>query len=385
MTKPHNSNTENFGDNNIPSKQRESNLELFRIISMLLIVAHHYVVNSGLTSLDGPIVSDPLSWRSLFLLLFGAWGKTGINCFVMITGYFMCTSHITAKKFAKLTFQWLFYRYSIYAIFLATGYTAFKFTGFVTTVLPITVIEQNFTACFVIFWLFIPFLNILISHMNEKQHICLLLLTGFTYIILGTVHRVTMNYVSWFMVLYLISSYIRLYPKAWFSNNKICGTLFFLLLAVGISSVVGCAWAGTKMNKFKPFFFVSDSNTFLAVAIGMSAFLFFKNLRIPYSRFINTVAASTFGVLLIHASGNTMRQWLWKDTVDCVGHYSAKFMPLYAFGCVAAIFATCICIDILRIQFLEKPFFRFWDKHWGRNAAKLSEKGRRFLTKMNVK
>jgi len=88
MTKPHNSNTENFGDNNIPSKQRESNLELFRIISMLLIVAHHYVVNSGLTLPEGPLATDPLSWRSIFLLLFGAWGKTGINCFMMITGYF---------------------------------------------------------------------------------------------------------------------------------------------------------------------------------------------------------------------------------------------------------------------------------------------------------
>ena len=29
-------------------KVRDSNLELFRIITMLLIVAHHYVVNSGL-------------------------------------------------------------------------------------------------------------------------------------------------------------------------------------------------------------------------------------------------------------------------------------------------------------------------------------------------
>ena len=29
-------------------KVRDSNLELFRIVTMLLIVAHHYVVNSGL-------------------------------------------------------------------------------------------------------------------------------------------------------------------------------------------------------------------------------------------------------------------------------------------------------------------------------------------------
>lgn len=31
-------------------KQRDSNLELLRIITMLVIVAHHYVVNSGLIS-----------------------------------------------------------------------------------------------------------------------------------------------------------------------------------------------------------------------------------------------------------------------------------------------------------------------------------------------
>lgn len=32
----------------ILKKQRNSNLELYRIIVMLAIVAHHYVVNSGL-------------------------------------------------------------------------------------------------------------------------------------------------------------------------------------------------------------------------------------------------------------------------------------------------------------------------------------------------
>ena len=32
---------------------RNSNLELFRILSMLVIVAHHYVVNSGLIECIG--------------------------------------------------------------------------------------------------------------------------------------------------------------------------------------------------------------------------------------------------------------------------------------------------------------------------------------------
>ena len=110
--------------------------------------------------------------------------------------------------------------------------------------------------------------------------------------------------------------------------------------------------------------FVADSNTFLAVATGVCAFMFFKNLKIKYYKVINAFAASTFGVLLIHANSEALRQWLWKDTIDCVGHYDAKLMPLYAIGCVLGIFVACSLIDMIRIWFIEKPFFKAWDKHW---------------------
>lgn len=86
-------------------KERSSNLELYRVIVMLLIVAHHYVVNSGLFQL---MESSTLSGHSLFLYLFGMWGKTGINCFVLITGYFMCKSDISINKFFKLFLEVFF-------------------------------------------------------------------------------------------------------------------------------------------------------------------------------------------------------------------------------------------------------------------------------------
>ena len=86
-------------------KIRRSNLELYRIIVMLLIVAHHYVVNSGLIDV---MEENPLSSKSLYLYMIGMWGKTGINCFVLITGYFMCRSHITLRKFLKLFLEIMF-------------------------------------------------------------------------------------------------------------------------------------------------------------------------------------------------------------------------------------------------------------------------------------
>ena len=347
-------------------KLRDSNLELFRIIVMLLIIAHHFVVNSGLMAAEGPIYKAPLSWRSLFLMVFGAWGKIGINCFVMITGYFMCTSNITAKKFMKLLFEAMFYKLVIYLIFWITGYEAFTVTGFLRVMIPIRNISNDFLNAFLLFYLLIPFLNILVQHLREKQHVFLILWCGFTYIFLGTVpgFSVRMNYVSWFCVLFVIASYIRLYPKKEYQNYKIWVRLTIVSVLLCVISVIACAWLSAKMNRMLAFHFVSDSNTFLAVVTGVCLFMLFKNLNIRYSKFINMVASSTFGVLLIHANSDIMRRWLWGDMLDAVGHYNAPFLPLYYLGSVAAIFIVCTIIDQLRIKLIEKPFFNLWDRHW---------------------
>ena len=108
----------NILEGSIDKRLRNSNIELFRIIVMIFIIAHHYVVSSGLASIDGPIFSNPLSFKSIFLLLFGMWGKTGINCFVLITGFFMCKSNITVKKYMKILLEVYFYRILVYLVFI---------------------------------------------------------------------------------------------------------------------------------------------------------------------------------------------------------------------------------------------------------------------------
>ena len=127
---------------------RESGLELYRIIGMILIVAHHYVVNSGLLEL---MYQEPLCGKSIFLFLFGMWGKTGINCFVLITGYFMCTSRITLRKFLKLLMMVYFYRIIIYTLFIISGHQALNASGIIKVLLPITSVAQDFVGCYLLF------------------------------------------------------------------------------------------------------------------------------------------------------------------------------------------------------------------------------------------
>ena len=368
-----------------PAETRRSNLELFRIVTMLFILAHHYVIHSGLLS-SGPAAQDPLSLHSRFLLLFGAWGKIGINCFVLITGYFMCEKRITLKKFLKLLLEILFYKLLVTLIFGLTGYERLTFSGLLRALLPVRELFTDFYGGFLVFFLSIPFLNILVHHMTEKTHVRLLALLAFAYVFLGTVpgFSVTMDNSVWFAVLYIIASYIRLYPKKLFGNRRFWTIATLACLLLSALSVIVCSRLAGPMGKpvTSSWGFVMDSNTLLAVLTALSAFMLFNNLDIPQSRFINTVASATFGVLLIHANGNAMKQWLWNDVLHTLDyHATLRGGVLHAVLSVLLVFAAASCIDLIRIRFIEKPFFRLLDKvlpavegRWKRIEDKILEK-----------
>ena len=241
---------------------------------MLFIVAHHYVVNSGMMAY---MVKDLLAPNSLFFFIFGAWGKTGINCFVLITGYFMCKSHITLKKFLKLIFQIEFYKIVIFLIFVFTGYQSFSVGALLKAIIPVRVVSDGFTSAFIVFFLTIPFLNVLLKHLSEKMHLRLIVLCLFLYTFLGTMpgFGVTMNYVSWFIVIYFISAYVRMYPKQVFEKTSIWGMASLISIAVSAFSIFACLYTGW----FQQYYFISDSNKILAVVSAFCLFMFFKNVK----------------------------------------------------------------------------------------------------------
>ncbi len=327
---------------------------------MLSIVAHHYVVNSGLMRLMDE--ESTLSAHSLFYYLFGMWGKTGINCFVLITGYFMCTSQITLQKFLKLVLEILFYNITIYFIFVFTSYIKFDWIVFLKTIIITRIISDGFISCFLLFYLCIPFLNLFVNRLTQKQHKCLILLCLFIYSFFGTMpgFEIRTNYVSWFCVLFFISSYIRLYPFDHKNDTKYWVRASLLVIFLACLSVFTVTYFKLPLYAYG---LVSDSNAFLAVIIAFCTFNLFNSINLPYNKWINWIGGSTLGVLLIHANSGTMRQWLWMDTIQCVEHFNVPYYALYAIICVLIIFTICIIIDRIRILTIERWTFNFINKH----------------------
>ena len=267
----------------------------------------------------------------------------------------MCTSQITLRKFLKLLLEIEFYKIVIGIVFLLSGKEVFS-SEWLLNLLPVRNIKTGFVSSFLVFFLLIPFLNILIRNMTRKQHLLLIALLFFLYTILSTfpAFSVSMNYVSWFCTLYVYSSFMRLNDFPLKENNKAWLGFSLACILVSIISVIAIRYSPKRID---PYWFVRDSNKLMALLTAICSFNFFRTLKLPYSRFINALGATTFGVLLIHANSKAMRQWLWIDLLDNVGHLSVPHYAIRSIGIVLLVFAVCACIDYLRIVLLEKPLF----------------------------
>ena len=145
---------------------RNSNLELLRIISMILIVSHHY-------SVHGFTINDMDFSRNKYIVDFlSLGGKLGVNCFILISGYFSIKSKFTIKKLLKLEGQVLFYSISFLMLFLTvlTPKESIGIKLILKNLLPVIYNCYWFATTYIILMILSPYINILILNMKKTIH-----------------------------------------------------------------------------------------------------------------------------------------------------------------------------------------------------------------------
>ena len=205
--------------------------------------------------------------------------------------------------------------------------------------------------------MFIPFLNKLIDALSKAEHGLLVLLCCLIYCIgarLNIGFHIHTNYLSWFIVLHFIASYIRIYGMYKEDHSHFWGLMTLFAVLVSALAVIISLKKGQE-----PYQFVEDSNAPLATITSICAFIYFKDLKIRDSQFINQIAAGTFGVLLIHANSYPMRHWLWVDTLENVTHFETPY--IHAIISVLCVFIACDILDYIRRLFLEPQAMRVVD------------------------
>ena len=365
------------------STERKSNFELLRIVAMLMIVAHHLAVHG----VQHVLFSDQAyrAWAAgslanrLFTFLFVP-GGTGVAVLFMLTGYFLVEKQ--RASVLKVCLQTVFYGLTLSALFVVllaahrlfgAGYAfaEFSFVANVGMVLrhvltPVSMGGWWFVSAYVLIVLVAPRINQLLAHLNRRGFARLLLVTWFFWyscqLVLGGGYAALGR--AFFF--YGLGAYCKRFGNDAHERPRVRHAALFAFGWLLYAACSFCDYALKEisaktlaMKAVEDYVLQGLMDCISILLCAWSLFAIFARLRIRASRRINTVAATTFGVYLLHDS-TVGRQLIWNGILRVSDvQFLSPYFPLLALADILAVFAVCSAIDWLRLRFVE-PRMTAW-------------------------
>lgn len=326
--------------------QRQSNIELLRIIAMFLVLLLH----ADFLSIGTPTLADlhtrPTNTTLAYFI--EAMCIVCVNTFVMISGWFGIKPKV--KSISSFLFQCLFTYIGIYTVFLISGLT--KLTSYGICDCFFLTKDSWFIKAYLLLYILTPALNALTEKATKKQLMLFLIFFYLFHTVYGWAGNST-EYIKGgyspisFIGLYVLSRYVRLYRPAWSKKSVFADiTVFFGLVALNAGGTLLTSLLGGDTFSFITKGMVAYSNP-LVIAASLFLLLAFSKFSIQ-NKSVNWIATSSFTVYLIHANPNILSVYyipLCKYLNDLWGaNYFILILPV-----LAVIFMGCILIDQIRI------------------------------------
>lgn len=348
------------------TKQRDLNFELLRVLSIISIVFGHL-------SRIGPDIINP------FALL------GDVNCFVLISGYFMVCGKFKAIRFVRLAIETVFYCFIISLLFGIFSYLHYIYDGFNFNVGVADLVKSAFPFGphsysywfinkFLALLLLQPVLSLLVKHLTRKQYkylLIVLLLLNTTFVSFFPFATLFDNGWSlpWFVTLFLIGGYVRLYKP--FSNVH---NWWLYWLISGVIMILAYRY---MYNWFKV-----DYNQWFFFFKSFSLFMFIRQISIsPKSvlgKITKFIAPNVLSIYLIHNQFQMIKFLKLIGTYFSMSESVVFHFVKYVLFCSLVVVA-CVLIDKLRIWIFNKiKFTSFlnkiserWDKSlcWNEDAT----------------
>ncbi len=329
--------------------KRSSNIELLRILAMLMIVASHW----GWAIYDMP--ATDFTWiNENFRWVFRSFGQVGVVIFVLITGYFSSTKRFNIKSLIRLFTEIFFMNVVVFALSLLFAHftDAYIFDINRESFLNVFMLINNgywFIKAYVFIALLSPFINIILSKINKRQFTALICMMFLLLSVMPTFLQLADdNIFAFFILLYLMGAYMRIYPEC----IKIKTSALVLMTVVCYS--LFCL--STSWDKLAD---ASAKFNVLLIITSLVTFALFSKFNIKCSKVINAIASTTFGIYIIH--DGEYRFALWENILKCNENTQDVLFPLYSIGAVVLVFAVCSLISLAYKKGVEPIITKFID------------------------
>lgn len=355
----------------VEKKERNSNIELMRIVSMIFIIIYHINMHAGFET--------PTGFIKILMSILVCLIVVHVNSYVLVTGYFQSKSSMKLGKVIKLNNSVWFYKVLYLVIFLilikCTNipiYSEISPVDTLKTLMPFDYGIYWFVDCYLVLYIISPLLNIIVKNTNKRQNFMILVALFVLISCIGTFGKDEIIYTRnghsliSFIFLYFIGAYLAKYPiekeKLLKNTNNtqrrllyLFLYLFFAMLTFLFKEVANTFLVGGTLSHEIGTILSNQYLNYTSPSILFSSIfyvLFFTTLNIK-SKKINSISKYIFGVYLVHENKllfENMYKWIGFDKIQ---YTSFKLIM------IILLLAIVILIVSLFIEFLRQLLFKF--------------------------
>lgn len=323
---------------NLVAKKRELNIELLRIISMVLVLLAHSHWNAGFFKTD-MVHTDLL--LSVGVLELYSWIFVCVPCFIVISGYFGI--RWKWKGLFNFLFQIAFWGGFVYLLTWMMGFHAFEPLNMFKNMFFIGGGNWFFTAYLGLYML-APILNAFIDSADEKRLMYMTLAFFVFQTIFGWIGKSSEFYygltstslIGWYLIGGLIrkSTWKGFFLRPWQNMAVFLGVGQICVLVA-----LAAAYIGIEKGTYS---YISP----LQVIQTTYLFLFCRSLKISKGeKIITFFASSAFAGLLAHT-------WEGGEFYSRMNNWISANLPVpfvFAMLWIIVFFACTCCLDKIRI------------------------------------
>lgn len=330
-------------------------MECLRIIAMMMVIMLHYLGKGEVL----PALTTTMDINGYVAWVLETLSIVAVNVYMLISGYFLSGSGFKAGRLLQLLCQILFYSVLVPVVLVCLGILKpgdLTFYQLLQYLLPTQMIHYWFATAYVVMYLFSPILNIAVKTMKkgQLQAVILLLLVFLSLNKSVLPVRLEMDNLGydgiWFMCVYLIAAYIRLYGIPLYKNGRrsLCLYLAGCLGILTLTFAVRALYLTT--GQFENFIGAAyHYNHILNLFAAISLFFACYYWKLPQGRiagWILRIAPYTFGVYLLHE--HLELRYRWPQWLGVHGDGNVLVFILRSLAAVILVFAVGIVVDMIR-------------------------------------
>lgn len=310
---------------------RQSNMELLRIVAMLMIMGGHalyFPYPNGEQIANSPLIP-------FMQYQFKGLSICSVDTFVLISGWFGIRYKM--ERLLSLIFQTLFFSILVFTSLAVWKPYQYMNLDALSTIILFHSDDYWFIKAYIGLYLFAPLLNKYIEAATKKELRIFLVLFYTFQTIYGWLNLYGAHWFEGgfsmvsFMGLYILARYVRLHLNVHKGKYYFFSCYFVIGFGIGLLAFILAAFDiriyGRLLTYTNP----------LVIIESMCLVLFFSKLHIQ-SKIINYVAASCLAIYLLHANELVLRPYyfgqikFWADSqpVSLAFVYSLMWVILFA-------------------------------------------------------